>query len=33
LGVNYAENYEDLVALGLIADMMDSRDFETQILI
>ena len=27
LGTNYAEDYEDLVALGMIADMMDSRDF------
>ena len=33
LGTAYAENYEDLVALGMIADMMDSRDFETQVLI
>lgn len=27
---NYAENYLDLVALGLIADMMETKDFETQ---
>lgn len=33
LEVGYAEEFEDLVALGLIADMMDARDFETQILI
>ena len=33
LGTNYAEDYEDLVSLGMIADMMDSRDFETQALI
>lgn len=33
LGTDYAEDYEDLVALGMIADMMDSRDFETQTLI
>lgn len=33
LGVNYADNYLDLVALGMIADMMDLRDFETKHLI
>jgi hypothetical protein len=26
---NYAIDYEDLAALGLISDMMDQRDFET----
>ena len=30
LNVDYAENFVDLVALGLIADMMDMRDFETK---
>lgn len=29
LKVNYADDYLDLVALGLIADMMDTRDYET----
>ena len=33
LGVSYADNYLDLVALGMIADMMDLRDFETKHLI
>lgn len=33
LNVNYADDYLDLVALGLIADMMDLRDFETKHLI
>jgi single-stranded-DNA-specific exonuclease len=33
LNVDYAENFVDLVALGLIADMMDMRDFETRHLI
>lgn len=33
LGTDYAEDYRDLVALGMIADMMDTRDFETQRLI
>lgn len=33
LGVNYVANYVDLVALGLIADMVDSRVYETQYLI
>lgn len=33
LNVDYAENYRDLVSLGLIADMMDMRDFETKHLI
>jgi len=32
LETGYADDFEDLVALGLIADMMDARDFETQIL-
>lgn len=30
---NYAVDYEDLAALGLIGDMMDQRDFETHYLI
>lgn len=33
LNVDYANEYLDLVALGLIADMMDLRDFETRHLI
>ena len=33
LNVNYADDYLDLVALGLIADMMDLRDFETRHLV
>ena len=33
LGTNHAEHYEDLVALGLTADMMDLREFETMYLI
>lgn len=33
LQVDYADNYLDLVSLGLIADMMDTREYETQILI
>jgi single-stranded-DNA-specific exonuclease len=33
LNVSYADEYLDLVALGLIADMMDLRDFETKHLI
>ena len=33
LNVKYAENFLDLVALGMIADMMDLRDFETKHLI
>ena len=33
LNVDYAESFVDLVALGLIADMMDMRDFETRHLI
>lgn len=33
LGVNYANQFLDLVALGMIADMMDLRDYETKHLI
>ena len=33
LNTSFAEDYRDLVALGLIADMMDLRDFETRHLI
>lgn len=33
LKVNYANEYLDLVALGMVADMMDLRDFETKHLI
>ena len=33
LNVSYADDYLDLVSLGLIADMMDLRDFETRHLI
>lgn len=33
LGNNYAEQFVDLVALGLVADMMDLRDFETRYLV
>ena len=33
LGFNYADRFLDLVALGLIADMMDLRDYETKHLI
>ena len=33
LGKNYADDYLDLVSLGLIADVMDTRDFETQFFI
>ena len=29
LGTDYADNYRDLTALGIIADMMDTHDFET----
>ena len=32
-GTHYAENYIDLVALGLVSDMMSLRDFETKHLI
>ena len=33
LGINNADNFLDLVALGMIADVMDLRDFETHHLI
>ena len=33
LNVDYAEEFIDLVSLGMIADMMDMRDFETKHLI
>ena len=33
MGTAYAENYIDLVALGLVADMMDLRDYETKELV
>jgi len=33
MGTNYAIEYEDLAALGLIADMMDLKDFETHYLV
>lgn len=33
LNVDYAEQFLDLTALGMIADMMDLRDFETKHLI
>ena len=33
LGVDHADKYLDLVALGMIADMMDLRYFETKHLI
>ena len=33
LGKDYANDYLDLVALGLVADMMDMRDFETKHLV
>ena len=33
LNTSFAEDYRDLVALGMIADMMDMRDFETRHLI
>lgn len=33
MGHHYAEDFYDLVALGLIADMMDVKDFETKHLI
>ena len=33
LGESYADNYLDLVALGMIADMMDLRELETRYLI
>ena len=33
LGVSYADQFLDLVALGVVADMMDLRDFETKHLV
>lgn len=33
LGKNYADLFLDLVALGIVADMMDLRDFETKHLV
>ncbi len=33
MGVNYADKIIDLVALGLVGDMMDLRDFETKHLV
>lgn len=33
LGINNADNFLDLVAIGLIGDMMDLRDFETKHLV
>lgn len=33
IGTDYAQNYLDLVALSLVADMMDLREFETKHLI
>ena len=33
LDVDYADQYLDLVALGMVADMMDLRDYETKHLI
>lgn len=33
LNVKYAEQFLDLVALGMVADMMDLRDFETKHLV
>ena len=33
MNTDYAENYLDLVALGLVADMVDLRDYETKELI
>ena len=33
MGTDYANNYIDLVALGLVADMMDLREYETKHLI
>lgn len=33
LDVNYANNFIDLVALGLVGDMMSMQDFETKRLI
>lgn len=33
LGVNYANDFLDLVAVGMVGDMMDLRDFETRHLV
>ena len=33
MNTNYAENFVDLVSLGLVADMMDLRDYETKELV
>ncbi len=33
MNTNHAENYIDLVSLGLVADMMDLRDYETKELV
>jgi single-stranded-DNA-specific exonuclease len=33
MNVQYADHILDLVALGMVADMMDMRDFETKYLI
>ena len=33
LNVDYADDYLDLVALGMVADMMDLRDYETRRLV
>lgn len=33
IGVSYADDFLDLVALGMVADMMDLRSFETKYLI
>lgn len=33
MGVDYADDFLDLVALGLVGDMMDLRDFETRHLV
>lgn len=33
MGTNYADDFRDLTALGLIADMMDTKAFETHHLI
>jgi hypothetical protein len=32
-GTAYVDNYLDIVATGLVGDMMDIRDFETHYLI
>ena len=33
MNVNYANDFLDLVSLGMVADMMDLRDFETKHLV